>query len=72
MSDFTDLAIASWRLEKWLDNVNVDRKMAAKSALRSIKKYLKENNIEIIDITGQAFEQSLRRSFQIQLKEAFK
>ena len=59
MADITEIAVASWRLEKWLDNVNVERKMAAKSALRAIKKYLNENNIEIIDLTGAKFDVGL-------------
>lgn len=59
MADITEIAVASWRLEKWLDNVNVERKMAAKSALRAIKKYLSENNIEIIDLTGAKFDVGL-------------
>lgn len=59
MTDITEIAVASWRLEKWLDNVNVERKMAAKSALRAIKKYLSENNIEIIDLTGTRFDVGL-------------
>ena len=39
-ADIKELAVAAWRLEKWLDNLVADRKMAAKSALRSIKKYI--------------------------------
>lgn len=59
MADFTEIAVAAWRLEKWLDNVNVERKMAAKSALRAIKKYLSENKIEVIDLTGSKFDVGL-------------
>ena len=59
MADMTEIAVASWRLEKWLDYVNVERKMAAKSALRAIKKYLSENNIEVIDLTGSKFDVGL-------------
>lgn len=59
MADITEIAVAAWRLEKWLDNVNVERKMAAKSALRAIKKYLSENNIEVIDLTGSKFDVGL-------------
>jgi LysM repeat protein len=59
MADITEIAVASWRLEKWLDNVNVERKMAAKSALRAIKKYLSENSIEVIDLTGSKFDVGL-------------
>ena len=42
-ADIKELAVAAWRLEKWLDNLVADRKMAAKSALRSIKKYISKN-----------------------------
>ena len=47
MADITEIAVAAWRLEKWLDNVNVERKMAEKSSLRAIKKYLSENGINV-------------------------
>ena len=59
MADITEIAVAAWRLEKWLDNVNVERKMAAKSALRSIKKYLQEKEIEVVDLTGAKFDVGL-------------
>lgn len=59
MADITEIAVAAWRLEKWLDNVNVERKMAAKSALRAIKKYLQENEIEVLDLTGSRFDVGL-------------
>ena len=59
MADITEIAIASWRLEKWLNNVNVERKMAAKSALRAINKYLQENNIEVLDLVGNKFDTGL-------------
>lgn len=59
MADITEIAVAAWRLEKWLDNVNVERKMAAKSALRSIKRYLQQNEIEVMDLTGSQFDVGL-------------
>lgn len=59
MADITEIAVAAWRLEKWLDNVNVERKMAAKSSLRAIKKYLQENEIEVVDLTGSRFDVGL-------------
>ncbi len=47
MSDnIKDLATAVWRLEKWIDNVNVERKMAAISSLRNIKKYYLHKEME--------------------------
>lgn len=59
MSGISEVARACWQLERWLDNVNVERKMAAKSALRTLKKYLEENNVEVIDITGSRFDAGL-------------
>ena len=43
-----ELAFAYWRLAKWVDAADVEHKMAATSALRQMKKFLDENNIEII------------------------
>lgn len=54
-----DLAVAVWRLERWLNNLNVDRKMAATSALRGIKKYISAINVEIIDPLGSKFDPGL-------------
>ena len=59
MADIKELAISYWRMDKWLNNANVERKMAASSALRSIKKYLDSNGIEVLDLTGQKFDSGL-------------
>ena len=59
MADIKELAIAAWRLEKWIDSINVEKKMAGKSALRSIKKYLEEAEITTEDWTGQKFDTGL-------------
>lgn len=58
-ADIKELAVAAWRLEKWLDNLNADRKMAAKSALRSIKKYIKASGVEVKDPVGAKFDPGL-------------
>ena len=58
-ADIKELAVATWRLEKWVDNLNCERKMAAKSALRSIKKYLTVSGIEIRDPMGSKFDPGL-------------
>lgn len=58
-ADIKELAVATWRLEKWVDNINYDRKMAAKSALRSIKKFLSASGIEIRDPLGSKFDPGL-------------
>ncbi len=58
-ADIKELAIAAWRLERWLDNLNSDRKMAAKSALRSIKRYIAASGIEVVDPIGSKFDPGL-------------
>lgn len=58
-ADIRELATAAWRLEKWLDNLNAERKMAAKSALRSIKKYIGACNVEVKDPIGSKFDPGL-------------
>ena len=57
--DIKELAIAAWRLEKWLNNLKSDRKMAAKSALRGIKKYIAAMDVEVIDPVGAKFDLGL-------------
>ena len=58
-ADVRELATATWRLEKWLDNLNAERKMAAKSALRNIKKYISACNVEVKDPLGSKFDPGL-------------
>ena len=58
-ADIKELAVAAWRLEKWLDNLNADRKMAAKSALRSIKKYITASGVEVKNPVGSKFDPGL-------------
>lgn len=56
MNNIIDLAVAYWRLEKWVANATVEKKMAANSSLRTMKRFLDANGIEIRDLTGQAFD----------------
>ena len=58
-ADIRELSTATWRLEKWLDNLNAERKMAAKSALRNIKKYISGCNVEVKDPLGSKFDPGL-------------
>lgn len=57
--NIAELAVAAWRLERWLDNLNAERKMAAKKSLREIKKYLEASGIEIVDPVGWKFDPGL-------------
>lgn len=59
MSNLTELGTAAWRLRKWVQNAKEERKMPAISALKSIDRYLKENNVEVIDPTGSQFDVGL-------------
>lgn len=54
--DIGDLALAYWRLNNWVANVNVERKTAAISSLRQIDRYLKQNKIELLDYCGQKYD----------------
>lgn len=58
-ADIKELAVAAWRLERWLDNLNSDRKLAAKSALRGIKKYIAALEVEVVDPVGAKFDPGL-------------
>lgn len=55
-SNIGDLALAYWRLNNWVANVNVERKTAAISSLRQINRFLKENGIELKDFLGQKYD----------------
>ena len=59
MSDIKSLAVAKWRLEKWLDKADVDKKLPAESSIRVISEYLEEHGIKIIDPSGQEYDSGL-------------
>lgn len=57
--NIAELAVAAWRLERWLDNLNAERKMAAKKSIREIKKFLDASDVEIVDPLGWKFDPGL-------------
>jgi hypothetical protein len=59
MGDLKELAIAYWRLKKWVDNNDIPHKMAVESALRSFEHYLSDCEVEILDLAGQMFDPGL-------------
>ena len=54
--DLGDVALAYWRLDEWVKNTNVERKTAATSSLRQIRRFLDDNGIEIKDFLGQQYD----------------
>lgn len=59
MGKIIDLSIAYWRLNKWVESAPIERKIAAENSLRTIKSYLDENNITVVDLTGQPYDPGL-------------
>lgn len=57
--EIIELALAYWRLNNWVEKSNEDRKNAAYSALRQIKLYLSERQVEIVDFLGQKYDDGL-------------
>ena len=54
--NISEVALAYWRLNKWVENVNTDKKTAATSSLRLLSNYLQNNNIDIKDFLGQQYD----------------
>lgn len=59
IKNIKEAAIAYWRLQKWVSSIEVDRKIAAESSLRTLKDFLKENEVEVIDLTGKLYDPGL-------------
>lgn len=57
--NIAELAVAAWRLERWLENLNAERKLAAKKSLREIKGFLEASGIEVVDPLGWKFDEGL-------------
>lgn len=59
MTDLKELAIAHWRLKKWVNERSTDKKLPAESSLRIIEEYLSDNGISIVDLTNQVYDAGL-------------
>ncbi|MBR0163193.1 MAG: hypothetical protein IJQ12_00800 [Lachnospiraceae bacterium] len=59
MTGIAEVAIAYWRLCKWLDETDAEHKLPAESALRKINRFLRAQGIEIVDVTGRPFDGGL-------------
>lgn len=56
MADMIELAIAYWRLSKWIDECDSSRKLPAQSSLRIISEFLCSQGISITDMTGTKYD----------------
>lgn len=59
ITSLKEAAIAYWRLQKWVASIEAERKIAAESSLRALKDFLKENDVEVIDLTGKQYDPGL-------------
>lgn len=54
--DLSELALNYWRLTNWVTKSNADKKSIAYSALKRINSYLEKKQIELLDLTGQKYD----------------
>lgn len=59
MTDLKELAVAYWRLKKWVDERSTEKKLAAESSLRIMEEYLTSNGISVVDLTNQIYDAGL-------------
>lgn len=61
--DMVDLAIELWRLEKKLskvkDKLSDDENKALNNSLDRLKRFLSKNDLEVIDYTGQNYNEGM-------------
>ena len=54
--ELSELALNYWRLTNWVTKSNADKKSIAYSALKRINSYLVNKQIELLDLTGQKYD----------------
>lgn len=57
MGDFVELANSYYRLLRWVETADVEKKNTALRSLDRMKRFLEESNVEIIDLTAQPFSE---------------
>lgn len=55
----TNVVLGYWKLRKWLNESEVERKNTAEKALMLIEKSIKEDSIELVDLTGRVYDVGL-------------
>lgn len=63
IKDLTDLAIEFWRLEKRLkkieDKLSEDENKAFRNSIEKLGRFVKKNDLEVTDYTGQIYNQGM-------------
>ena len=58
LSSLAELAVECWRLERWAGGEEVNAPQARRVA-RRLGKFLSDNGLEVLDMTGRAYEPGL-------------
>ena len=56
LGSIADLAVEWWRLERWAVD---DSKIVGRHVARRVARFLEENGIEVVDLTGKPYEAGL-------------
>ena len=56
LGSLADLAVEWWRLERWAVD---DEKIVGRHVARRVARFLEENGIEVVDLTGKPYEAGL-------------
>lgn len=57
MADYVELANSYYRLLRWVETSDADKKNTALRSLERIKRFLDDSNVEVVDLTGQPFSE---------------
>lgn len=57
MADFVELANSYYRLLRWVEACDAEKKNTALRSLERIKRFLNDSSVELVDLTGQPFSE---------------
>ena len=58
LSSLAELAVECWRLERWADDAS-ESPPQARHVARRMKSFLNAHGLEVLDVTGRAYEPGL-------------
>jgi hypothetical protein len=59
LSSLAELAVEWWRLDRWANGGARDSAPHARHVARRLAKFLSDHGLEVIDVTGRAYEPGL-------------